>query len=174
VNYERWETPVSDARSLALVSLIDRDGLHVTLQDLRDPGRRRFEFTFRRVPAYRNILEEYRLGESGEKAHGAGWTTVVSQSVWLAELRARESLLDVHSPGCRHFCIETEDDVLDILTPEAPEIREVAPSPPNEPLPGKSRILYDPDDRDEIERVLGPRPPTPSRIRPKRSWWRFW
>ena len=58
---ERWQTPVSDAQSLAMVSLLDQNGLQITLEDLQDPARRRFKFVSRRVAAYRNILEEYRM-----------------------------------------------------------------------------------------------------------------
>ena len=57
---ERWQTPVSDAQSLAMVSLLDQNGLQITLEDLQDPARRRFKFVSRRVAAYRNI-EEYRM-----------------------------------------------------------------------------------------------------------------
>ena len=133
---ERWDTPVSDARSLAMVSLLDGDdALRITVQDLRDPSRRRFEFIFRGVPAYRNILEEYRVSEPSLPS-GVGWTVTIPDSPWLGELRAKEPLLDVHSPGCRHFAIVTEDDVIDVLTPEEPEVREVAPAESGEPAPG--------------------------------------
>lgn len=141
-----------------MVSLLDdHDGLRITVQDLRDPARRRFEFTFRAVAAYRNILEEYRMGEvmAGlRKGPGVGWTAVVVSSAWLAELKAREPLLDVHAPGCQHFSIETEDDTIDIITPEEPEIREIAPAAPGERPPGKSEILDGPDDRAEIDRLF--------------------
>jgi hypothetical protein len=148
---ERWDTPVSDARSLAMVSLLDDDGLHITIQDLRDPDRRRFRFSFRRVPAYRNILEEYRT--SGPmSAKGIGWTRLDPSSAWLSDLRRREPLLDVHTPGCQHYIIVTEDDVIDVLSPEAPEILEIEPASAKEPPPGKSRVLYHPEDREQIER----------------------
>jgi hypothetical protein len=59
---ERWETSVSDAKSLVLVSLLDQHGqVSIVVQDLRDPNRRRFRFTSQHYPAYRNILEEFRL-----------------------------------------------------------------------------------------------------------------
>ena len=58
---DRWHTPVSDAQSLAMVSLLDQNGLHITIEDLQDPARCRFKFVFRRVAAYRNILKDYRM-----------------------------------------------------------------------------------------------------------------
>jgi hypothetical protein len=101
---ECWHTPVSDAQSLAMVSLLDQNGLHMTLEDLQDPARRRFKFVFRRIAAYRNLLEEYRMSESSPP-HGTGWPVTVSDSPWLAELWTEEPLLDVHSAGCLHYVI---------------------------------------------------------------------
>lgn len=150
---ERWETPVSDARSLALVSLVDQGGLHITVQDLRDSARRRFRFSFARVPAYRSILEEYRTSERSPLGR-TGWTRIDLSSHWLADLRRRQPLFDVHAPGCRHYIIVTEDDVVDVPAPKAPEIVEVAPAAMDEPAPGKSTVLYHPADRTRIDAVL--------------------
>lgn len=150
---ERWDTPVSDAKSLAMVSLVDQDGLHITVQDLRDPARRRFRFSFQQVPAYRNILEEYRISDP-PPIEGIGWTRVDPRSDWLADLRSREPLLDVHIPGCRHYIIVTEDDVVDVLAPSTPRIVELSPADVDEPAPGKSNVLFHPEDREQIERVL--------------------
>lgn len=151
---ERWQTPVSDAGSLAMVSLLDQGGLHITVQDLKDPARRRYQFSFRDVPAYRNILEEYRMSEPPPAGAWAGWTRIDPRSAWLADLSAREPLLDVHRPGCVHYIIVTEDDVIDVLSPEVPAIVEIAPAASDEPAPGKSQVLYDPQDRQQIARLL--------------------
>lgn len=136
-----------------MVSLIDRGGLHITVQDLRDPQRRRFCFSFKRVAAYRNILEEYRTSDLN--AHRfRGRTGLHANSAWLADLRRREPLLDFNHPGCRHYVIWTEDDVVDVLASEAPAIVEVAPAEPADPAPGKSNILYHPEDRAQIDALL--------------------
>jgi hypothetical protein len=127
--------------------------LHITVQDLRDPERRRFCFSFEQVPAYRNVLEEYRTSEPAP-AQRLGWTRIDSGSAWLADLRRREPLLDVHSPGCSHYIIVTEDDVLDVLAPEPPRIHELAPAAADEPAPGKSNVLYHPEDRKQIDAML--------------------
>jgi hypothetical protein len=89
---ERWETPVSDADSLAMVSLIDDGELAVTVQDLRDPERRRLCFAFSKFPAYRNVLEEYRtqLWAMLSNTGNLGWTTIVANSTWVAALREAE------------------------------------------------------------------------------------
>jgi hypothetical protein len=119
---ERWQTPVSEARGLVMRSLLDGNGdLRIVVEDW--PDGRRFEFTFHRVAGYRNVLEEYRTSEL--RPDGVGRTIEVVESEWLAQLRSQESLLDVISPGCRQFVITTDDDVIDILTPEEPEIREL-------------------------------------------------
>lgn len=125
---ERWETPVSDARSLRLVSLVDDGALRLTLEDAGDPARRRWTVVFASAPAYRNVREELRLGlwDGGAGADRVGWTARVPRSPWLARLREAEPLLDAHHSGLVHFRIATEDDVLAAL---APEIEEAAPAP---------------------------------------------
>lgn len=137
-----------------MVSLVDQDGLHIELQDLRDPESRRYRISFERVPAYRNILEEYRLSEP-PPAERVGWTRIDLESKWLSDLRKSESLLDVHTPGCRHYKIVTEDDVIDVLAPEQPMIREVEPSSRGASSLGKSTIYYHPDDREQIDQLFG-------------------
>ena len=87
-------------------------------------------------------------------AGSPGWTRIDPDSSWLADLRSREALLDVHSPGCRHYIIVTEDDVIDVLTPEEPTIVEVAPAGEQEPAPGKSVILHHPHDREKIDALV--------------------
>ena len=152
--FTRWETPVSDARSLALVSLSDEGGaLRITLQDLRDPECRRFTLTVGQPPAYRNIMEEYRSSEDAG-GRGLGWTRVSDDSEWLAKLRNTERLLDVYEPGCRHYRITTKDDVIDVLSNVEPTFTEVEPASADEPVPGKSTILHHPDDEDRLNAWL--------------------
>lgn len=146
----RWDTPVSNAASLAMVSLVDQDGLHVTVQDHGDPERRRYRFSFARAPIYRNLDESFRMSESAP-AVPLGWTRLDPASPWLDELRKREPMLDISLPSCRHYVIFTEDDVLDVIAPTAPSIVEVAPAPVGAPPPGKSIIYHDPDDRAKID-----------------------
>src|SRR3954454_9365127 len=63
LTYERWETPVSMAKSLALVSLWQDPGLNLVVEDLKDPERNRYRITFPHFAAYKNTLEEYLIGE---------------------------------------------------------------------------------------------------------------
>jgi len=157
--FQRWETPVSDLKSVGMVSLIDDGTLQITIEDLRDPRRLRWRFAFSQAPIYQNILEEYRLGswsesESRAEAESVGWTATIPESPWLAGLREQEPLLDVHFPGLRHYQIATEDDVVDVLSADAPRIDEIPPGAPGDPPVGKSTILYADEDADEVRRLF--------------------
>ena len=154
---ERWETAVSDAQSLVLVSLIDTQGtLSLVLEDQRDPQRHRFQVDFIRVPGYRNLLEEYRL-ELWAIPRGTiatGWTVQVVASPWIAELYEHEPLLEVGFPALRHFLISTEDDVIEVLSDVVPTFYELGPTSSDTPPAGKSTVWYSPEDREEIEATI--------------------
>ena len=155
-NVERWETPVSDAKSLFMVSLIDEGGLAITLQEARDPLPRRFCFTFSNYPAYRNILEEYRT-ELWQRLNNAqnklGWTLIVRDSPWIAVFRKTEPLLEVFNPNPIHYMICTEDDVIEVLSSKPPEIRGIEPKNQRESV-GKSQVYYHPQDKEHIEKII--------------------
>lgn len=155
--FERWETPISDLKSVAMVSLTDDGTLSIVVEDLRDPSRPRWRFRFIDAPFYQNIQEEYRM-ELWEKVFAGGRrygnTRTVPDSPWLASLREHEELVHVYHPHLVHFQISTEDDVIDILSPDAPEITAIAPAGPGDPTPGKSRILYAEDDREEVDELF--------------------
>lgn len=154
-NFKRWETPVSDASSLAMVSLLDKKDLEIVLQDLRDSNRKRFKFIFHKVVAYKNILEEYRTKETEFPNRKIfGWTIVAERSKWLDNLKKKEDLLDIYNPNCKHFIILTEDDVLEILCSNFPEIMKIEPAKEEDDLPGKSTIYYHPEDKDDIDKVI--------------------
>ncbi len=154
-NFKRWETPVSDAISLAMVSLFDKNYLEIVLQDLRDANRKRFKFTFQKVAAYRNILEEYRTSETNSLNRNTfGWTLVSENSEWLNYFKEKEPLLTEYNPNCKHFIIITEDDVIEILSSYFPEVTEIELAKEDEDLPGKSTIYYHPKDRDDIEKII--------------------
>jgi hypothetical protein len=157
LKFKRWETPVSDAKSLAMVSLLDNGELSITVQNARDPERRRFRFTFKNYPAYRNILEEYRTGRSEEfidTSGKIGWTRIILESPWLASFKKSEPLLEELNPGLVHYEICTEDDVVEVLANEPPEVAEIEPAAEGEKPPGKSTVYYDPDDRDKIDVLI--------------------
>jgi hypothetical protein len=154
-NFKRWETPVSDAESLAMVSLIDKKNLEIILQDLRDPNRRRFKFIFYQVAAYKNILEEYRTNETEFPSRKVfGWTIVSESSKWLNNLKQKEDLFEGNNPNCKHFIIITEDDVIDILCSNFPNIEEIEKANVEEELPSKSTIYYHTKDREEIDKLI--------------------
>jgi hypothetical protein len=157
---ENWETPVSRAHSLLMVSLLDDcKRLSIILQDVRDPTRRRFRFSFSNYPVYRNILEEYRLEiwvqmQEQRKEKELGWTLIVPGSQWLRSFKENEPLLELHNPNLVHYMICTENDVIEVLSNAAPEILEIEPAGENEELAGKSIVFYSPGDRDKIEPIF--------------------
>ena len=154
---ERWETPVSDAGSLRLVSLLDDGALHLVLEDAHHEARLRWRFTFRNVPAYLNLLEEYRLelwAHEARQGKRLGWTVQVPDSPWLARLYQSESLLELHHPGLVHYQVGTEDDVIDILAPTPPLIEELGPAPADSPPAGRSTTLFWSRDRAQIEQSV--------------------
>jgi hypothetical protein len=138
---ERWETPASSAESVGMVSLVDMPGsadtgheLAVTLDIMKSLGRwQRYRMVFGRCPAYRNIMEEFRL-ELWEHRHKSaqqcGWTFTVIDSPWVASFRPTEPLLDVFYPALTHYVITTQNDVIEVLSPDPPRIDDLGLSPP--------------------------------------------
>jgi len=121
---KRWETPVSDTKNLGMVSLKDLASA-ITFEILLNDGKKEIVITFENYPAYRNILEEYRLRlwrYLDETSQMCGSTFEVIESSWAQELSKDESLLEFHNPGMRYFVICTNDDVIEILSNEEPKI----------------------------------------------------
>lgn len=137
----RWDTPVSDAGSLRMVSLVDDGTLTITLEDAHSEHRDRWRFTFPRVVGYLNLLEEYRTVMPG-KPPWPGWTVQVHDSPWSAYLLRTESMLELHYPHVQHYQIRTEDDVIDVLTEGPPAIASLGPAPADSPPAGKSQVIY--------------------------------
>lgn len=154
---QRWDTPVSDARSLRLVSLLDDGALHLTLEDAGAPDRPRWRITFTAVLGYLNLLEEYRLELWSRRATAerVGWTTRILNSPWLALLRQSESLVEIHHPDAIHYQVGTEDDVVDVCSSAEPVVEALGPAPVESPPAGKSTTLYWSEDREKAERMLG-------------------
>ena len=154
---KRWETPFSDVKSLAVVSLTDSGTLQVVVEAARAMPRRRWRIDFGRVPAYLNLMEEFRLELWGQTNPGEvklGWARIIPDSPWLEKLCEREPLLRIHHPTLIHYQVGSEDDVIDVLGPATPTIQEIEPAADNESLPEKSRTLLYPDDRAEIEDLV--------------------
>jgi len=82
------------------------------------------------------------------------WAHTVQDSGWLKLMREREPLLDIHSPDLQHYCIITEDDVLDVLSNAEPFVEKLGPAPKDAAPAGKSQVLYHPEDQDEIDQAF--------------------
>ncbi len=170
---ERWETPFSDATSLVMARLVDCDGLSIVLEAPHLTDRPRWRIEFGRCAAYRNILEEYRLGlwaHLDQSKQRCGNAFVVTNSPWIAEFREHEPLLEVHDSGVKHFVVATEDDVVEILSGSPPRIVGLGSTDPDEPPAGKSLVFSMPGDSEAAAKVLGQ---LARELRPRRWWERL-
>lgn len=150
----RWDTPLSDLKSVAMVSLVDDGELSITFEAPRETGRPRWCVTFRTYPGYRNLLEEFRLelwSHLDSTNQRCGSTFTVANSPWIETLRTRESLFDTYYSRIKHYVLSTEDDVIEVLSPNAPRIDALGQTPTDEKAAGKSTVYYHPEDRAKIE-----------------------
>ena len=149
----RWETPLSDAKSVQMVSLYDNSNeLIIILEDVRSPNRNRTQITFKCFAGYQNILEEYRVLEKWNIV-GYGWTVIATQSPWSKKLK-KEPCVKINHENGKHYIIVTEDDVIDVYTSEDPIIENLGPTNPNESPAGKSTVYFHPDDKEEIDELI--------------------
>ncbi len=150
---KRWDTPASDINSLVMVSLVDDGVLRIIFEAPRLSNRPRWQFTFNAYPAYRNILEEYRLNlwkHLDQSNQRCGNTFIVGNSPWIAYFQSREPLIDIHSTNLIHYVIATEDDVIEILASFV-EVIDLGNTASDVPRAGKSRVFYNPTDREQIK-----------------------
>jgi len=124
----RWETPMSDVDHLFMESLTDRGGrLQIEVGDyVNNEAVSRYRITFENYPAYRNILEEYRLQlwqtrAANVHSGATGWTLIVNDSPWIREFD-NEPLLTLFNKELLHYVVVTEDDVIEVLSNRAPMI----------------------------------------------------
>lgn len=149
----RWDTPISDAKSIQMVSLSDTSaGLVVILEDVRSPTRERVSIAFEMFVAYQNILEEYR-NWGDWNIEGLGWTVVATANPWSVDIK-QEPMVEMIHQDAKHYIIVTEDDVIDVLSDSSPIIEELGPTDPSAPPAGKSMVYYDPEDRQQIDQVI--------------------
>ena len=122
--FERWDTPVSDARDLRMTRLVDEDGLRVSVVGECEGRQESCDFVFRSVVAYRNTHEEHQseLWDLLKGTSPSSLTLELPVSRWLEALRAREPAMQAHAPNAVHYMIITLHDVIEVLASEAPEI----------------------------------------------------
>ncbi len=117
-----WKTPFLEEKGLVMTSLIDKGGkLTITLES----NTKEYVVTFNNHPAYRNILEEYRLKLwnllSKKKLKGS--SLILENSKWISELKDKEPLFEEFNKNARHYLISTGDDVIEILSDAEPIIK---------------------------------------------------
>ena len=69
------------------------------------------------VPAYRQIVEECRLGKFARMDGGAGQLWKVEDSEWLGQFGEADR---IHYPNLTHFLIETGNQCFDVLSDTDP------------------------------------------------------
>ena len=123
---EKWETALSECKHLAMFSLFDDASNNKLIINLGF-DEKEFDLIFSNYPAYRNILEEYRLelwdylDKSNQRC---GNTFIVNNSPWLSELVSNEPLIEFHNEKLKHYVITTGDDVIEVLSNEIPKLIE--------------------------------------------------
>jgi hypothetical protein len=155
-----WETPFQDTFSLRMEYLLDRHdegmgaALELMLQAWSEEKGFRYRVIFHRCAAYRNVSETYwtKLWEapvlplSPDRTPSPyrpyGWTFIVQDSPWIAELNADCGALLALNPGLVHYAICTEDDNVEALTQYPPIIEALGEVPAGERPAGKAEIFY--------------------------------
>lgn len=154
---EKWTTPFSNVKSLTMLSLLDKDKLTILLEAPREFNRPRWKVEFSRVPIYRNIMEEYRiclweyLTKTSQKC---GNSFKVVNSPLIAEFSEKESMFSVLNLTPSHYVITTEDDVIEVVSNKGPIITCLGPVSEKERASGKSKVLYNSQNRSEIKKSL--------------------
>ena len=155
---DRWETPLSDIRSLVMVSMSDcHRQLTFTFEAPRESGGPRWELKFNTYPGYRNLLEEFRIQlweHLDSTDQRCGNTFFVTNSPWIQTLRKTEGVFDHYYPEMFHYVMATEDDVIEVLSPETPVVSVSMRQADGEPPAGKSTVFYAPAGREKMERVF--------------------
>ena len=124
---KKWKTDLSELDYLFFESLSDSEkGLVITLSNSQDVN---FEVIFKNYPAYRNVLEEYKLNLwaiRDKKWFEIGNTWIVENSDWLNQLEKDESLITHHEDKLKHYLICTQSAVIEILSSDCnPNIKTV-------------------------------------------------
>jgi hypothetical protein len=114
---KNWETDLSNIDYLFFESLCDTEkGLVITLSNKEDDI---FEILFENHPAYRSILEEYKLNlwaiKDNEWNH-LGNTWIVENSDWLSELKKEEPLITHVEKQLKHYLISTQSAIIEVLS----------------------------------------------------------
>lgn len=124
---KKWKTDLSELEYLFFESLCDSEkGLIITFSNSQGVN---FEIVFENYPAYRNVLEEYKLNLwaiRDEKWTDIGNTWIIKNSDWLEQFKKEEPLLSHHEGQLHHYIIITQSAVIEVLSNDNnPEIKTV-------------------------------------------------
>ncbi len=82
-----------------------------------------------------------------------GHTFLIESSPWIDSFQSEEPLLELYNPDLIHYIISTEDDVVEILATSV-EVTDLGDTASDVPRVGKSIVLYNSTDREQIEKVF--------------------
>jgi hypothetical protein len=123
---ERWETPCSTVPWLQLVRISRDDGLTLVVRELAACApSRAFEFRFEEVPVFRISTEDFTGAQFVKARFDFGPTLELIPSPWEAELRHLHPEFR-HVNNCRHLVIIANRDLIEVLTPQPPEVRAMS------------------------------------------------
>jgi hypothetical protein len=136
-----WETPVSQFSSPRLELLMDASCLSIIIQDGAGERRARVRFIFGNDYAYRNINESFRNELWAKMPTNLGQTLIVEDSDFLNLLRS-DNIGEETFSKAKHYLFKTEDDVIEVVATQNPEIQMLTDAEENSPAVGKSKILF--------------------------------
>ena len=121
----RWETPISDAKSLMMELLHVSGKVEIILDSSNvfhsSPN---VKIIFDQSEAFRSLQESYMnpLWGTFAKTGSPGRTFIVEDSPWISELAEQDSLFAHLSKDARHYVIATDAEVVEIISRYLPSI----------------------------------------------------
>jgi hypothetical protein len=115
----RWETPISDAKSLMMELLQVRGKVEIILDSSNifhsSPN---VKIIFSQSEAFRSLQESYMstLWGTFAKTASPGRTFIVEDSPWISELAEQDSLFAHLSKDACHYVIATDAEVIEVIS----------------------------------------------------------
>ena len=124
MNVIRWETPASELKHVRFQSLTHTRALVIAIAGEHDGRLAIVTFTFHKALAYRTLVEEYRTALWRTISDPQlGWTRRIVDSPWVRELVSSEPVFLINSGDkATHYLVCTQDEVIDILSVDLPDI----------------------------------------------------
>lgn len=122
-----------DALTITVVEGIKaQEPMDIIIQDINlgegyaveiKPESRKIEIVFEDVFAYQCTNESYALGEPEYEIYDKGFVRVYERSRYLDYIKAY-SMIHKLQPDVIHYCILSEDDIIDVISTKQPTLYE--------------------------------------------------